>query len=446
MGALVNCHAIRVLPLLMSATSQQPHIDAFGNPIDPTVGYARGKILRSSIEESQRLAHAQKIATQRLKERGAGSITVFTGNQRAFPVRASDLELRCEEWFGPGLIQDELKAAVLTHMDAGPENEISLFNRSSACIIALIIALSAGRPVVSGVPPGSRSHASVKRGCNLAGVELHEHSDERAFQEALARMNPALAIITPVTSNLDRIEEASLEQMLRLATRAGAITFVDDAYGARIRPILHDGTSAIRLGADVVVTNGDKAGLIGPRAGILVGRPNLVSKVAAQGAELGMEARGPIMAAMTRSLQAFDPALLLEERRLGEVLTGLMRERYGADRVSSSDLGPIIDENDMLHLMMERAGKSPEDTTIVPAEATSALGVLLLRDHGILTTNTHGQPGAKASLRLRPTPEAMETMGDMQTVVGALDQCIGQVAALLDDTTALSALILGEVQ
>lgn len=410
------------------------------------VGYARGTILRSSVEESQRLAHAQRLATQRLAEKGATSISVFTGNQRAFPALPEDLELRCEEWFGPGIVQDELKAAVLTHMDAGTENEIAMFNRSSACIIALITALSAGRAVVSGVPAGSRSHASVKRGCGLAQVELHEHSDMDGFRHALALHEPALAIVTTVTSNLDRLDEVIIGRMIDAAREAGAIAFVDDAYGARIRPILHGGTSAMRLGADLALTNGDKAGLVGPRAGILVGRADLVPRVAAQAAEFGMEARGPIVAAMMRSLQAFDPELLREERRLGQVLTRLMRDRYGEDIVSSSDLGPIIDENDMLRLVLKRAGKPQDVADIVPAEATSALGVLLLRDHGILTTNTHGQPGAKVSLRLRPTPEALKTLGDMQTVVDALDDCIDQLASLMNDKNRLSELILGYTQ
>src|SRR5690606_6642121 len=137
-------------------------------------------------------------------------------------------------------------------------------------------------------------------------------------------------------------------------------------------------------------------------------RAHLIPKVAAQAAEFGMEARAPIMAAVMRSLQAFEPELLREERRLGEELTTLMRKRYGETVVLSSDLGPVIHEDDMLRIVLQRSDEPNHVPSIVPIEATAALGMLLLRDHGILTTNTHGQPGAKASLRLRPTPEALK--------------------------------------
>ena len=36
--------------------------DRFGNPIDPSVGYARGSVLRSSADEVRRLRHAPASA------------------------------------------------------------------------------------------------------------------------------------------------------------------------------------------------------------------------------------------------------------------------------------------------------------------------------------------------------------------------------------------------
>lgn len=439
----LDCYLTVALLKRMSNKTTQDAKDDFGNPIDPTVGYARGTILRSSTEENQRLVYGQRLATARLAEQGPASITVFTGNQRAFPALPDDLELRCEEWFGPGIILDELKANVIGHMDGSPDDDFALFNRSSAGIIALIAALAEGRPVVSGVPSGSRSHASVIRGCRIVQSALHEHDGFEDFRQALQIHQPRLVIITTVTSNLDRLDEETIAQMIQSAHKVGAIAFVDDAYGARIRPILHGGTSAMRLGADLAITNCDKAGLIGPRTGILIGRPDLVPKVAAKGAEFGMEARAPILLAAMRSLSSFTPDLLRDEQRLGSALTELMRQRFGEHIVASSDLGPIIDENDMLRLVLQRAGKPVDKADIVPAEATAALGALLLRDHGILTTNTHGQPGAKVSLRLRPTPEALERIGDMQKVVDVLDECIGKLADVLDDMNGMSKLILG---
>src|SRR5690606_21629957 len=113
----------------------------------------------------------------------------------------------------------------------------------------------------------------------------------------------------------------------------------------------------------------------------------------------------------------FDPAWLREEAAMGEQLTVLFERKFGRQRVLRSDLGPIIVEDDLVEMVLERAGLKAADTSLVPAEVTSALGAILLRDHGVLTTNTHGQPGAKVSLRLRPTPEGVERLGGLAAVV-----------------------------
>ncbi|MEL7345810.1 MAG: hypothetical protein AAFN59_13315, partial [Pseudomonadota bacterium] len=85
--------------------------DRFGNPLDPSVGYARGPILSSSAAEIRRLRHAQSIAAQVVAERGIEAIAIFTGNPRYFPVKPNDLSELCEEWVGPGLFADEMTEA-----------------------------------------------------------------------------------------------------------------------------------------------------------------------------------------------------------------------------------------------------------------------------------------------------------------------------------------------
>src|ERR1700712_3665697 len=90
-------------PASASSDATAIKADSFGNAIDPTVGFARGTIIRSSIDEALRLRHGQAIAARRVKLFGAESIGVFTGNQRDFPIHADDITTLCEEWVGPGL-------------------------------------------------------------------------------------------------------------------------------------------------------------------------------------------------------------------------------------------------------------------------------------------------------------------------------------------------------
>lgn len=417
--------------------------DMFGNAIDPVVGFARGSIIQSSIEEAKRLRHGQAVAARRVRAHGPRSIGVFTGNQRDFPVSPEDIATNCEEWVGPGLYAEELRAVAVAHLGGRDGDGCAVFNRTSAGIVATIAALAGGKPVLSVVPAGDRSHASVVRGSALAGVELREVPSDADWRIQITDCR--LVIVTTVTSALARLDDALAIAIVEEAHRAGALVFLDEAYGARLRPVLHGGQKALAFGADLAITNCDKAGLSGPRAGVLVGRSDLVVAAAAKAAEYGMEARAPIAAAALRSLQKFDPDHLRQEAAAGQELAAALEAKMGAGVVVRSDLGPMVDENAVLAVILERAGVSASEISVVPCEATAALGMLLLADHGILTVNTHGQPGARVSLRLKPTLDALTSVGGVSAVVDAVDEGIAKVAAIITDESAIRTLILGDL-
>ncbi len=425
-------------------TTEKPAVrmDNFGNEIDPVVGFARGPIIKSSIEEAKRLRWGQAVAARRVGSLGVKSIGVFTGNQRDFPVQPEDIATNCEEWIGPGLYAEELRKIAIDHLGGLEDDGCAVFNRTSAGIVATIAALAGGKPVLSVVPAGDRSHASVVRGSALAKVELREVTSEKDWRTRVAESR--LVIVTTVTSALTRLDDALAIAVIEEAHKVGAIVLLDEAYGARLRPVLHGGLKALAMGADLAITNCDKAGLSGPRAGVLVGRSGLVMAAAAKAAEYGMEARSPISAGVLRSLQKFDPHHLRQEAAAGQELAAALEKKMGAGVVTRSDLGPMVDENAVLTVILDRAGISAESITVVPCEATAALGMLLLSDHGILTVNTHGQPGARVSLRLKPTLDALASVGGVNAVIDAVDDCIGMVAAIIRDENAMRTLILGE--
>ncbi|WP_051481808.1 aminotransferase class I/II-fold pyridoxal phosphate-dependent enzyme [Paraburkholderia nodosa] len=426
------------------STSAPGKTDSFGNPIDPTVGFARGTIIRSSIDEALRLRHGQAVAARRVKMLGAESIGVFTGNQRDFPIRPEDIATLCEEWVGPGLEAEELRQVAIGHMGARGDDAVAIFNRTSAGIIATIAALAEGRPVVSVVPPKGRSHASVVRGAKIAGVPVHEVQGDNDWLKVIEAQRPALVVITTVTSSLERLEDHVTLEVGQYARALGAKVFLDEAYGARLRTVLHGGRLSLQLGADIAVTNCDKAGLSGPRAGVLVGRAELVTAAAAKGAEFGMEARAPIAAAVLRSLQKYQPEDLRQESAAGQKLADALARKMGADLVQRSDLGPMVEEDAVLRVLLRIAGRENEKPAVVPCEATSALGMVLLEDHGILTVNTHGQPGARVSLRLKPTLDALGRTGGFDAVVSAVMQALDKVAAVIHDRDAIAKLVLGK--
>lgn len=410
-----------------------PPQDRFGNALDPAVGFARGTILSGSEAEARRMRQGWSL----IRARGEAPIGIFTGNRRELLYGPGDLPL-AEEWLGPARFWPALEDAVRAHLDATPAAGVAVLNRGSGALVATVLALAARGRVVSVVPSGVRSHPALGRGATLAGARLEETA--RLADVAPALRGADLLAITPVTSSLARMPEDDIAAAIAAGRAAGVPVMVDDAYGARLRPVLHGGTAALRLGADLVVTNADKAGLPGPRAGILAGDPALVARVGARAAELGMEARAPVALGVLRGLQAWSPEELRREAREGAALTAALRERLGPV-VQATDLGPLLQAEDALAIALARAGLTA--APIVPVEATAALGMRLLMRQGVLTTNVAGQPGAHPALRLKPAGDALARGGGAEAVAAAVDTALGDVAGMLGDADRLRALLLG---
>lgn len=416
--------------------------DRFGNAIDPGVGYARGALLRGSGDEVRRLAQAGRVARDFVAREGIDKIAICTGNLRFFPATPDDLSLLCEEWIGPGLFGEELRKAAIAHLGGQGHEAAAVVNRTSAGIVATVLAHSGGNPVLSLVAAGDRSHASLLRGARLAGVPVREVHDLDAVQKALAEDNPALFVITPVTSELSMLGDDLIRDAATAGNKAGCVTFLDDAYGARFRPVLYGGGASLSFGADLIITNADKAGLSGPRAGVLCGEAAALVPVQAKASELGMEARAPVAVGAMRSLQGFTPDLLLQEARDGQDLADALDSVLGQGRITRSALGPKIDEQEAMEIVLGMAGADRSE--LVPAEVTAAIGMLMLQSKGIVTVNTHGQPGGRVSIRLKPTSGAVARAGGAMAVADCLMSAMRQTARHLHDKTWFAATLFGD--
>lgn len=418
-------------------------IDHFGHVIDPVVGYARGEILRNSFEETLREARGQELLRARVQRVGAGGVYVFTGSPCDFPLTSGDLEVEAREALGPALFEERLRDRALQHMGGLPGDEVAVLNRTTGGIVATVLALAGPGDTVVSLVPGALSHPSVPRGVALAGADFVEVADLEAFPDALAQTRGSLAILTPVTSELQTLTGDDLVRGIGMARDAGRRTLVDDAYGARVRTVLLSQPAARAAGADLAITSNQKAGLTGPRAGILVGDPPLVRAVLAKAMEYGQEARGPMALAVLRTLEFYDPADVVGMAEAGRQLFDELASRYGRERVAATLLGPIIEADDLLAIALEAAG--PEaDPSIVPAEAGAALGMLLLEHHGIVTVNAVGSPGARVSLRLKCTAPELERAAGARRVADAVEDSFRRLAVLLEDREALRGVIVGE--
>ncbi len=416
-------------------------LDRYDNPIDDTVGYARGMVLKSSADEARKLLHAQKIATKRVLAKGIDSITVFTGNVRDYPIREDDISTLCEEWIGAGLLQDDLHSAAIQHLGGDASHTVFIANRTSAGLIAAVCALSNGLPVLSVVPQNGRPHASVYRGCDLARVGLVNIESNADMSPLESLPSGGLAVVTTVTSRLEIMTDAEIGLAIEHARRRAATVLLDEAYGARVRTLLKGGRPSLALGADLVITNGDKAGLAGPRCGILAGKQALLDRVRTQASEWGMEARAPIQAGALRALQSFDGNRLIKQAGDGAALCAAMQDYWG-EALHRTVLGPMINEDDIFEKVAHIAQYGEYRPT--PCEVTSALGIVLLRDHGLITANTHGQPGASPTLRLKPVKDAVARLGGADAVAGIIRNALETVAANTQTPQQLASLLYGE--
>jgi len=415
--------------------------DKYGFEIDPGVGYARGPILRSSLEEAKRRLHALNLIRKRSVTHGPDSFYNITGLHRDFPLPAENLN-HAEEWIGPAFYWDELEDLARAHFGGGSDHEIMVLNRCSAGIIAACLALIKPGSQVISLVPGERSHPAIGRGIRLAGAQLLQMNAIAEVSRALDSNAVSFMVITGVSSELEVIDESILRDAISLAHKADVPVLLDDAYGTRLRPIIYDQPMSLQTGANLAVTACDKAGMSGPRAGLMVGEKQYIALVNTKAAELGLEARSPLAAAVWASLKAFTPKELKAEVSFGSRVYEELSQKYGPNFVIKSGIGASLPAENVYMLVKEIRR---EDTylPVCPAEITAAIGMVWLQEYGIISISALGQPGASIWLRFKPDPKVIARMGGLKALVKAIHHGLHHVAGVAHSIPKMKTLILG---
>lgn len=364
-------------------------VDRFGYAIDSSVSYARGVILSSPLEESRRHQHALHIIQSRVMQKRVDSFFNFTGLHRDYQIHLKQISL-AEEWVGVALFVDELAKRTQEHLGGGPEHTVVVFNRATAGIVAACLALATPGSTVISVVPATRSHPSIAQGVTLANAQLEEVSTLPDMQRILDSFKVSLILITGVSSELEIINEFFLMENIRLAKEYGIVSFLDDGYGARLRPIIYGQPKTLATGVDIGITSCDKAGLGWSRAGLMAGRLDLMSRMIARAGELGLEARPPLSLGVCASLANFDPNQLRREVELGDTIYEQLGKRFGKEKVKRTGLGATIPEEDYWELVQALRPRG-EKLPFVPAEITAGMRIYWLERYGMITVNALGQ-------------------------------------------------------
>jgi L-seryl-tRNA(Ser) seleniumtransferase len=89
-----------------------------------------------------------------------------------------------------------------------------------------------------------------------------------------------------------------------------------------------------------------------------------------------------------------------------------------------------------------RAGMQVTSCHLVPYEATAALAMLLLRDHGVLTVHFAALPPGTSALLLKfLPPETLAVFGGAGRLAAAIDDSLDALAGVVGDEDAVADLL-----
>jgi L-seryl-tRNA(Ser) seleniumtransferase len=390
--------------------------------------YVRGEILRTTADDVAKLRAAWRIVERRHAD---GTLFDLTGLERALVVDASDVSIMDDD-LAPALVGDRLVELALDHLGGQQgRDDVFVANRlTAAAVAAMQVLVEPGMRVV-GVSP-TYTHPAVVRAVQLAGGE---------FVEGGALESADVVVVTRLAVTYDVLGLDDLRRAIDTAREHGARVFVDDAGGARVGPAIFGQPKTLELGADVGATGLDKYGTTGPRLGLLAGRTELVERIRARAIELGLEARPMLYPAVVRSLEGYRPervrALVAATNEVGDAL-----EQRLPGVVSRTPVAAKLEGEAVLAEAARRAGVQVAGCYPVPYEATAAVAMLLLRDHGVLTVHFAALPPGTSALLLKfLPPETVRAFGGAAQLAGAFDDSLDRLAAMLEDESAVAALL-----
>ncbi len=424
------------------ASAQSQPTDRFGNPLDPIVRYARGAILRSSDDEVRRMQRARHIVGEIVHAKGKEAVYDLSGMNRGSGITAEDVPHLTSHVPFFERYEGKTEPLALRHMGADPARHAALIlNRVSAAnFIALTTVLEPGDRVLAFAPVGGASHPSTVRPIAMAGAQLTEFHTVRELESAWnAGGAPRMLLITPISASKHHIPLDEFRKALSLARGAQTLTYVDDAHMAS-RIAFFDEPLTFQVGeVDLAVCSTDKH-IAGPRAGMLVGRPDLITTIASRAYELGLDAQAGQYVGVANALRSFDPRPVREAGQLARELVQVLARKYGAKRAYLGGPGVSISGDDVLEIALEArgGGRKPK---LVAVEAAGLVAMHMLRNNDILTIGAVSMPGSAPAVRLMMYPDGPRL--GIDRIVAAIEGSIGRLGEVVDDLDAAREQLLG---
>jgi len=328
----------------------------------------------------------------------------------------------------------------LRHMGADPARHKALIiNRVSAAnFIALTTLLARGDQVYALAPAGGSTHPSAIRPITMVGAAFAQfHSVDELARAWKERGPPRLLLITPISASKRHIDLADVRRALALPRGPSTLAYVDDAHMASRVGYFRE-PRTFELGpVDLAVCSADKH-VAGPRAGVFVGRADLVTQIGSRVYELGLEAQAGQYVGVANALRNFDPEVIRRAGELAEDLLVVMQSKYGAKAYLGGP-GVSIAGDDVLEIAQGRAGN--RKTKLVAVEAAGIVAMEMLAQDGILTIGAVSMPSSAPVVRLMMYPDG-HRLG-VQRIAASLDNALDKLGRVLDDLDAAQEILLG---
>ena len=416
--------------------------DRYGNPLDPIVRYARGGILKSTDEEVVRMLRARRIAGDRVRSKGKDSVYDLSGMNRGCGLTADEVgDLTSHVPFFDRF-EGKTEPFALKHMAADPAKHGALIlNRVSAAnFIALTTVLKAGDRVFCLAPLGGITHPSVVRPMAMAGANFTEFFSfadlERAWQSEGA---PRLLVITPITASKKHLDYGEFKRALALPRAAHTLVFVDDAHMASRIGFFEEPPTFAVGDVDLAVCSADKH-VAGPRAGVFVGRKDLITAIGSRAYELGLEAQAGQYVGVANALRDFDPKVIKRAGELAKEVVEVLQAQYGTKRAYLGGPGVSIAGDDILDIAREQSGKSGKPA-LVAVEAAGIVAMEMLEQDGVLTIGAVSMPGSSPAVRLMMYPDGHKL--GVERIAASLENGITRLVQVLDKPDEARAQLLG---
>ena len=342
-------------------------------------------IVNNSLDEVKKRESAFRIIKKILEEKGRDSLFDVTGLSGGFIASKKELEL-LETYVGPAVFEDEIQIVGKEHL--GGEKVLPV-NRTSAGILATVLALVGEGSHVAHFLADYPGHPSIPRSCALAGASYEEFID---INEFAIPDNTSLVVITGSTMDLQVIDEDLFTQVISRAHEKDIPVLVDDASGARLRTAVFNQKRATDLGADLVVTSTDKL-MPGPRGGLMAGRAELIDEIKIKVNQFGLEAQPPLIMAMINGIKAYTPELLRKSVEKKDEFYGLISKKY--EMFEKTPNGVKVQEANLANQLKVLN----IETELSEKDCCFLWSMVLLKEEGIITIPAVGMPGASDTIR-----------------------------------------------